>query len=179
MLSLWLVCYESSSAIKAFNSGRYDARPDLTPIALSLLTPIASGLPVLGLIVIGATTRNDLMRRRLWTTRTLYVNALLTLERHRIDKRTRYWRESTWFVTVLWSALALIAVLDSTMNPDARTASRDGLSRSGSTSLLLSLRRGWPTTSRAGPAKDAACSTNWSIPKTTECKTNRHSRQRN
>jgi len=76
-------------------------------------------LPVLGLIVIGATTRNDLMRRRLWTTRTLYVNALLTLERHRIDKRTRYWRESTWFVTVLWSALALIAVLDSTMNPDA------------------------------------------------------------
>ena len=71
------------------------------------------------LIVIGATARGAYLRRRFWTASTFDVTALLKLERYRLEKRIRYWRESAWIITALWSSLAVIAIVDPIMYPDA------------------------------------------------------------
>lgn len=79
------------------------------------------GIVALSLIVIGATGRSLLLRRRLWRASTLSITDLITLERKRLETRVRYWRESAWVVTALWCAVAVIATVDTIQNPDAIT----------------------------------------------------------
>lgn len=75
-------------------------------------------LPLLAAVIIIATARNVLMRYRQWKTSTLDVASLVALERRRLARRVRYWRESAWIVTVLWSALAVVGIVDQVINPD-------------------------------------------------------------
>ena len=82
-------------------------------------SPLRFALLIPALIVIGGTARSVYLRRRFWAASTLDVTALLKLERYRLEKRIRYWRESAWIVTALWTALALIAIVDPILYPAA------------------------------------------------------------